>query len=110
MERRLDRIALRRDVNLLTKFFDDSELAAEFAEFEDDESLPEPVWFDSTAGLETTEALLAEVTESPDLFTFADDPTRSHWRSKLTEELEDCREIQKRAVADGLPFHFAIIM
>ena len=72
--------------------------------------VPELAWYDSATGLETVLALLDHTQENPDLFRFPDDSGRVHWRSTLIEELEDCKSILTKAAADGLPFHFAIIM
>ena len=112
LDGKLDGIARERGVSSLSGFFDGSAMAADFVDFDDDAdvALPEAQWYDSADGLKTIEALLNHVSNDPDLFSFPDDPSRANWRSALIEELLDCKSLLTKAAADGLPFHFAIIM
>ena len=108
LDRKLDRIANDAGVTPISQFFDGSEMAAEFAD--EDMALPEPQWYDPSTGLATVGVLLAHLDSNPDLFTYSDDPSRSHWRSNLTEELNNCKTLLTSAVESGSRFHFAILM
>mgnify|MGYP000221086446 CR=1 FL=1 len=108
LDRKLDRIAREAGVTPISEFLDGSEMAAEFAE--DDMPLPEPQWYDPSTGIATIDKLLAHLDGDPDLFTYADDPSRSHWRSYLLEELNNCKALLSSAAESGARFHFAILM
>jgi len=113
MDRELDRVARQHGVTLISEFYDGSDMAAEFFDLNEDDaevSLREPAWYDSASGLKTIQVLLDHIHKHSDSFPFPDDSSRAHWRSDLIEELEDCESLLTNAVADGLPFHFAIIM
>ncbi|MEM7312139.1 MAG: hypothetical protein AAF497_03210 [Planctomycetota bacterium] len=105
---KLDRIARETGVTPPSDFFDAAEMAAEFAE--GDIPLPTPQWYDPTIGLATIDALLVHLDENPELFTYPDDASRSHWRSYLLEELNNCKSVLSSAAASGARFHFAILM
>jgi hypothetical protein len=114
LDRQLDRIAAQLGVTRLSDFFDASEMAMDFADFDDDGDgeppIPDPQWYDAADGLRTVAALLGHVRANPELFAFSDDDSRSHWRSMLIEELDDCQSILSQAANDGSTFHFAIVM
>ncbi len=110
LEEKLDQIAGTHGVPLLSNFFDSSEMAAEFIDEHAGVPLPEPQWYDPAGGLETIELLLDHISKHTDLFTFPNDPSRSHFRAGLIEELENCKSLLTGAMADNRRFHFAIIM
>ena len=108
LDRKLDEFAHSAGVTPISHFYDGSEMAAEFAD--EDMPIPDPQWYDPAVGLATIEALVTQLDDNPDLFLYADDPSRSHWRADLLDELNNCQNLLASAAQSGNRFHFAILM
>lgn len=101
----LDKLCKKLKVKKLTEYFDYSELAAEYAEV--DEEL-EPDWHDPAAGLSTISALLDHLAKDPKKFAFKDE-SKSHWRGMLLKELQDCRRRLEKAAAEEVRFNLKVV-
>ncbi len=109
LEEELDRLARKLRVTEPTTFYDYSAMAEEYAAEFGVPSKEKTFWHDAAEGLKTVEALLDHISKNSDLFLFANDAARSHWRSDLIEELKNCQSLLTKAAAENRRFHFAII-
>ena len=104
LEKNLAAVARKLKVTKLAKFYDYSELQAEFL---DDPG--EPMWSDSKAGLASVEAIHDHLKAHPEDLKFTPDRSREHWPRHLMEELAYCHAQLKEAAATSQKFRLLIV-
>jgi hypothetical protein len=107
LDKQLDVLAEKLGVAKITSFYDYRELIKALGD--DQEELPEPVWFDSNVGLATFKALRVCLEANWDALEWTPDKSQQHWPQSLMDDLRFCQSVLEEAVLKGQAFRLLIV-